>query len=51
MRLGLWSLELFQTPDKILTDPTHRAHYENIFLQLLKIGINILNTDRPKVGR
>lgn len=51
MRLGLWSLELFQNHDKVLTDPAQHAQYETIFTQLVQIAINLMNTDKPKIGR
>lgn len=51
MRLGLWSLELFQNHDKVLTDPAQHAQYETIFAQLVQIAINLMNTDKPKIGR
>ena len=51
MRIGLWSLELFQNHDKMLTNPAQHAQYETIFTQLVQIAINLMNTDKPKIGR
>ncbi len=32
MKMGLWSLELFQNHVLILQDPKHHQHYETIFV-------------------
>ena len=51
MRTGLWSLELFMNHEKMLTDQAHQQAYENLFTQLLQLAINLLNTDKPRIGR
>jgi hypothetical protein len=50
-RLGSWCLELFSNVDKLLPNPEHQKCYENILNRVLAISINLLNTERPKIGR
>ena len=51
MKVGQWCLELFQNHDKMLSDPAHHSHYEIIFTEIIKLAIDLLNTDKPKIGR
>ena len=35
----------------MLTDPAHHQQYEIIFSEIIKLAIDLLNTDKPKIGR
>jgi hypothetical protein len=35
----------------MLPKPAHQQQYEIIFVDLIKLAIDLLNTDKPKIGR
>ena len=51
LKVGQWSLELFQHQDKFLLSPEHLQHYSSIFSRLLMVSIDLLDTDKPKISR
>ena len=50
-KLGQWCLEIFKDMDKILPSQEHKQAFENIFMRTLKKGVDLLDTDKPKIGR
>ncbi|CDW81505.1 exportin-t [Stylonychia lemnae] len=50
-KLGQWCLEIYQNQDKLLPSVQHQQQYEIIFSRCLKLALNLLDTDKPKIGR
>ncbi len=50
-KLGQWCIEIFTQNDEFLPTPEHRQQYFNIYEKTLIKSIDLLNTDKPKVGR
>jgi hypothetical protein len=49
--LGQWSLQLYQHHTKILQTSEHQIAYEKIFDYILTRAIDLLDCDKPKIGR